>query len=199
MDWYAATLFRQEPVLTFEGPNEAGKKFYEELVEDADRKGTHLNDFFRRQFTECLITGGSYVLVDFPRAASAGRDASRGRCNRRVACVPGGLCGRRPYQLEPRRAGQLRMGGDPDPDAEEGLAWRIRNGCMETRWSYYDKQTFRIYVSTQDTGLESAAVLVDEGYARAGEAGTSSAVRAADAGRAVDAEPRGIAATGALQ
>ena len=25
VDWYAATLFRQEPVLTFEGPNEAGR------------------------------------------------------------------------------------------------------------------------------------------------------------------------------
>src|ERR1700689_1440158 len=55
VDWEAATLFRQEPVITFGGQNEAGRKFYEELVEDADRKGTHLNDFFRRQFTECLI------------------------------------------------------------------------------------------------------------------------------------------------
>jgi hypothetical protein len=32
VDWYAATLFRQEPVITFGGQNEAGRKFYEELV-----------------------------------------------------------------------------------------------------------------------------------------------------------------------
>ena len=33
-------------------------------------------------------------------------------------------------------------------DSVEDGDWRI-----ETRWSYYDKQTFRIYVSTQETGL----------------------------------------------
>ena len=28
VDWYAATLFRTEPVLTFEGKNDAAKQFY---------------------------------------------------------------------------------------------------------------------------------------------------------------------------
>src|SRR5215472_11449984 len=50
VDWYSATLFRQEPVLTFEGPNEGAKSFFCDLVEDEDLKGTQLADFFRRQF-----------------------------------------------------------------------------------------------------------------------------------------------------
>src|SRR5579872_6485215 len=81
VDWYAATLFRTEPVLTLEGANERAKEFFAELVEDADRRGSGLNDFFRRQFTEGLILGTSYVLVDFPRAegaalSRAGEDSS---------------------------------------------------------------------------------------------------------------------------
>ncbi|MCL5746522.1 MAG: hypothetical protein M1541_21755, partial [Acidobacteria bacterium] len=28
IDWYTATLFRREPVLTFEGNNETGKQFF---------------------------------------------------------------------------------------------------------------------------------------------------------------------------
>ena len=56
---------------------------------------------------------------------------------------------------------------------------------METRWSYYDKQTFRIYVSTQDSGLPKArAKLVDEGTHGLAKLEPGSAVRAADAGRA---------------
>src|SRR5262245_1701088 len=37
VDWYAATLFRREPVLTFEGNNEAAKAFFAALVDDVDR------------------------------------------------------------------------------------------------------------------------------------------------------------------
>src|SRR5579862_5175255 len=63
VDWYAATLFRREPILTFDGDG----SFFGEFVEDVDRRGTALADFFRKQFVEALVTGTSYVLVDFPR------------------------------------------------------------------------------------------------------------------------------------
>src|SRR5262252_8707492 len=33
IDWYAATLLRREPVLTTEGPNEQGKRFFNEFAE----------------------------------------------------------------------------------------------------------------------------------------------------------------------
>ena len=79
VDWYAATLFRREPVLTFSGQNEAAKQFFGGLVEDVDRRGTSLADFFRQQFIDSLVSGTSYVLVDFPRAkGAAGNRAEAG-------------------------------------------------------------------------------------------------------------------------
>ena len=57
VDWYAATLFRREPILSFQGPNEAAKAFYNDFVEDCDRNGTCLSDFFRRVLIEALVCG----------------------------------------------------------------------------------------------------------------------------------------------
>src|SRR5689334_43751 len=70
VDWYAATLFHREPIITFEGSDVPAEKFFGALVEDADRVGTSLADFFRRQFIESLVAGTSYVLVDFPKVAA---------------------------------------------------------------------------------------------------------------------------------
>ncbi len=67
VDWYTATLFRREPVLSFEGGFEAGRKFYSEFVDDCDRKGTTFAEFFRERFIETLVFGRSHVVVDFPR------------------------------------------------------------------------------------------------------------------------------------
>jgi hypothetical protein len=67
IDWYAATLFRREPILSFEGENQRSKDFFAEFTEDCDLKGTALSDFFRKRFTETLIYGSSFVLIDFPR------------------------------------------------------------------------------------------------------------------------------------
>src|SRR5215472_5061407 len=67
VDWYTATLFRREPVLTFDGNNESARKFFGAFIEDCDLKGTNLAEFFRRQFIEALVCGKSFMLVDFPR------------------------------------------------------------------------------------------------------------------------------------
>src|SRR5579884_576915 len=66
IDWYGATLFRREPVITFDG-EERGRKFFGEFIEDCDRKGTSLTDFLRHRFVESLVAGRSHVLIDFPR------------------------------------------------------------------------------------------------------------------------------------
>ena len=42
IDWYTATLFRREPVVILEGPNEAARKFFGEFLGDCDRRGTSL-------------------------------------------------------------------------------------------------------------------------------------------------------------
>src|SRR5262249_22205360 len=68
VDWYAATLFRSDPVVMFDG---AGREVYSAFVGNVDRKGTGLGDFFRRHFLESLISGSSFVLVDFPRVGVA--------------------------------------------------------------------------------------------------------------------------------
>ena len=67
VDWYTATLFRREPVLNFEGSSEPSKQFFSVFADDCDLKGTSLSEFFRRQFVEALVSGKSYMLLDFPR------------------------------------------------------------------------------------------------------------------------------------
>jgi len=144
VDWYAATLFRREPVITFEGGQGRAKAFFAALMEDADRRGTSLADFFRRQFTESLITGTSYVLVDFPRVAK--RAGTRGEEDASGAS--------RAYLVEYDADEIINWSRDDQGNFEwvvirsrqikkdrvEDAEWR-----SETRWAYYDKQTFRIY------------------------------------------------------
>ena len=67
IDWYAATLFRREPILTFDGRDEPARRYYNELAEDCDRRGSTLSDFFRRQVIEAMVTGRSYIAIDFPK------------------------------------------------------------------------------------------------------------------------------------
>ncbi|MEO8100797.1 MAG: hypothetical protein ABI811_24080 [Acidobacteriota bacterium] len=159
VDWYGATLFRREPALTFTGPNEAGKRFFAEFVEDADRKGTSLADFFRVQFSESLITGASYALVDFPRAA--GLAETRGQED--------ALGASRAYLVHYAADELINWSMDEQGSFEwvvlrtqelkkqrvEDEKWRT-----ETRWAYYDKQTFRIFRRAEEDG---AIELVDEG------------------------------------
>src|SRR5947209_8173765 len=68
VDWYAATLMRREPMLQFEGSDATAKQFYNVLSDDCDLKGTNLHEFFRQRFTQTLVCGSSYIVVDFPRA-----------------------------------------------------------------------------------------------------------------------------------
>jgi len=153
VDWYAATLFRREPVITFEGNAAASKTFFAALVEDTDRRGTSLADFFRRQFTESLVTGTSYVLVDFPRVTT--RPETRGEEDASGAS--------RAYLVEYGADDVINWSLDEygnfewvvirtkqiTKDRVEDPQWRT-----ETKWAYYDKRTYRIY---------DADGLVDEG------------------------------------
>ena len=159
IDWYAATLMRREPLLLFEGSNEAGKQFYNVLAEDCDLKGTSLYEFFRQQFVRVLVCGESYTSVEFPR----------------VAGVP-------QTRAEEDEMGRLRaylVDYWPDEiinwsyDAEGCLEWaviRTQNLRLEkvtdegwkriTRWLYYDRQNFQIFERDREGGEIRA---VDEG------------------------------------
>jgi hypothetical protein len=160
VDWYAATLFRREPVLAFEGSNEAGKQFFAALVEDADRKGTALSDFFRQQFIEALVTGASYVLVDFPRmggkaASRAEEDASGASRAYLVAFGPEDLINwsrdeQGNFEWVVLRTKSLKKARIEDAE------WTV-----ETRWRYYDKESFRVFQKLGEGDAKPA--LVDEG------------------------------------
>ena len=153
VDWYSATLFRREPVVTFTGATD----FFSSFVDEIDLKGTSLNDFFRRQFVESLVTGASYVLVDFPRTEKkAGTRAEEDACGASRAYLVD-------YAAEDVINWNLDAQGNFDwvvlrtklikKDRVEDAEW-----TTETRWSYYDKQTFRIYSQVGDV-----VRLVDEG------------------------------------
>ena len=127
IDWYAATLFRREPILSFTGENEAAKAFFCELADDCDLRQTNLSDFFRKQLVEALVNGTAYILVDFPRSPRPGVEPGGRRRAGSVASVPGGVWRGGPDQLEPRRAGEFRVGGAADlkPSARRGVQHRM--------------------------------------------------------------------------
>src|SRR3981081_2899460 len=60
IDWYAATLFRREPLIHIEGANDAGRKFFNAFAEDSDLKGTSLSDLFRRLGVARQVEGSRY-------------------------------------------------------------------------------------------------------------------------------------------
>ncbi|MEO7651379.1 MAG: hypothetical protein ABIZ80_13020 [Bryobacteraceae bacterium] len=162
IDWYSATLFRREPLLICEGLNDGGREFFNSFTEDCDLKGTNLSEFFRQQLVHTLVFGRSYIAVDFPRfnqpvANRAEEDAS-GRS--------------RAYLVEytPEEIINWSYGADGT------LAWIvIRTSSLrqenvtdsewkrETRWIYYDRETFRVYNRVGSVGDNAPILMIDEG------------------------------------
>ncbi len=162
VDWYAATLFRREPVLTFEGTNERGQAFFGEFVEDVDRKGTALADFLRKQLVEAMVAGASHILVDFPRVG----DAPGNRAEEDASGAS------RAYLVDYRAEDLINWSLDDcgnyewvvlktevtRQDRVEDVEW-----LTEKRWAYYDKQSFRVYRQISSGGGTGAVELIDEG------------------------------------
>src|SRR5258708_6160663 len=74
VDWYCATLMREEPVIDLSEGNAKSREFFGEFVQNCDRRGTTLTQFFRQQLTEALVCGKSYVAVDFPKVGGSARN-----------------------------------------------------------------------------------------------------------------------------
>jgi hypothetical protein len=144
VDWYTATLFRREPVLTFDGKNERARQFFNTFIEDCDLKGSNFSEFFRRQFVEALVCGSSYALIDFPRlsrpAGTRAEEDERGASRAYlVSCSSDELINwshdeRGQYQWVVLRTRSLKK------DRIEDASW-----AKHTRWAYYDKENYRIY------------------------------------------------------
>ncbi|MBK9170634.1 MAG: hypothetical protein IPM24_24665 [Bryobacterales bacterium] len=162
IDWYGATLLRREPNLICEGPNDAGKAFFSEFVENCDLRGTNLSEFFREQLVRTLVYGRSYVAVDFPRftgpfASRAEEDAAGRSRAFLVDYTPEEVInwsrdGQGALEWIVVRTKGLRQ------DRVTDSGWR-----RETRWLYYDRRQYRVYEQTAGEGTDGKIELVDEG------------------------------------
>jgi len=162
IDWYAATLFRREPVLTYAGTDGSAREFFNALAMDCDLRGSTLSDFYRRQVVEALVTGRSYVIVDFPRAAAkAGSRAEEERLG-----VSRGYISEFPVEsvINWRRNEQ----GEFDwvvlraerllSDSPDSTDWRV-----ERVWTYYDRERFVRYIQAESEGKQGPIQILDEG------------------------------------
>lgn len=158
IDWYASTLFRREPIVTYESGRDSGRRFFGEFLDDCDRKGTAFGDFLRQQLTSALIYGRSYALVDFPKPLKkptnqAEEDASGLSRAYLAHFTPEQLVnwaydevGR--YEWVVLKQERMVVKNDPKPH------W-----ITETRWHYYNKREYRIYRAHE----QQEPQLVDEG------------------------------------
>jgi hypothetical protein len=163
IDWYAATLMRREPIITYGGANDTGKRFFASFVEDCDLKGTTLAEFFRQQLVQALVSGTSYVVLDFPSVTvpvsnRAQEDASGKSRAYLVDYTPEEIINWS-YDTTGRldwiviKTSLLRQ---IDVFSE---GWK-----KENRWIYYDRECFRTYQAEMDsTGRSTPIELISEG------------------------------------
>lgn len=167
IDWYAATLFRREPMIALDGDDPNGRSYYNQLNDNCDRQGTALTDFLRQRFIEAAVYGSSHIVVDFPRVSQAPRH--RGE-ELELGAGSAYLAGYGPqalvnwskdddgqYEWAVIRTSQRRKAS---PEQKE---WEL-----ETRWFYFDREKFKVF-RNRKKGMESAdgaveVEQVDEGY-----------------------------------
>ena len=162
IDWYTATLFRREPLLSYDGTNEGGKRFFAEFTEDCDLKGLSVTEFFRRQFVDALVGGRSHILVDFPRwtkpaetrAEEDARGASRAYL---VGYAADELINWNHDERGTYEWVVLRTSGVTKQRVEDP-GW-----VKQTRWAYYDKREYRIYERLDKGTGQSPVELVAAG------------------------------------
>jgi len=143
IDWFAATLLRREPVVQFTGEDPYGKRFFDRFIQDCDRKGTKLSDFFRQQITDVLIYGRSYAVVDFPQivspASNRGEEDAAGMSRAYLTrYLPEQVTnwGRTPqgeFEWVVLKTNSIHQ---PSPGSEP---------IHETVWTYYDRENYEIY------------------------------------------------------
>jgi hypothetical protein len=162
IDWYAAALFRREPILAFESASDRTKRFYSSFAEDCDLRGSTLSDFFRRQLVSSLVGGKSYITVDFPKA----HNRNENRAQEELQGVSRAFLSEYPaesvinWSKSPHgdfdwlvlRSTQLMSSGPQDAE------W-----TQETRWVYYDRSRYQVY-SKRGQDPKTTPTLVDEGF-----------------------------------
>jgi hypothetical protein len=161
IDWFSATLLRREPVIQFNGNDNYGKRFFDEFIQDCDRKGTTLSDFFRRQVTDTLIYGKSYMVVDFPRVVNVvsnrGEEDAAGMSRAYLTSyLPEQVTnwGKTPQGEFEWVVLKTESVHQPSPGTEP---------IHETLWTYYDRENYEIYRREGSADSASDIVLTDTG------------------------------------
>lgn len=148
IDWYAATLFRREPVLLLKTDDPAAKRFLNAFADDCDLKGTSLTDYYRRHFISMLVNGVAYTLVDLPRtgteAASRAEEEATGSA--RAYLVSYGPEQLTNWSTDDRGHLESAVLRTTYLRAEEDR-W-----VPETQWRYYDRERFEVHVRRGEQG-----------------------------------------------
>lgn len=157
VDWYLSSLFRREPLYLASGADAAGRRFVNSFVENCDRRGTPLVDFFRGVARDGMLFGAAHALVDFPRARTVARTLAEEEANGTnraylVACPPEQLVN---WSLD--EAGEY-----------EWVVLRrsrlLSEAQRETSWYWYDRERFWAFQQVQKSeGEDAPVVMVDEG------------------------------------
>lgn len=144
VDWYMATLVREEPVIEFHGSDDKARAFFSRFTDNCDLRGTNLAQFYKQVMTDALICGKAYVIADFPKVLApaltrAEEDAS-GRSNAFLTSCPAeevinwSLDDRGEFEWVVIRTSCHRQ------DNVKSLGWK-----KHERWVYYDRAKFEIY------------------------------------------------------
>jgi hypothetical protein len=171
IDWYAATLFRTPPSLSFRTANPAVERFFTGFGNDCDCRGTPLLELARRVFIQSLVYRESYVLIDFPRVRS--EVATRAEED---------AVGKSRAYLVNYTAPQLINWKADRNGAFEWVVLKTHRTFQEAfdeaglvsedQWAYYDRERFRVYrlrraerseTGGSATGEVSDVELVDQG------------------------------------
>ena len=144
IDWYAATLFRREPMVMLGGEADPGRAFFANFCDNCDLRGTSLSDFFRQCFIDMLVVGASHILVDFPRVDHTPVNRAEEE-----------ECGAsRAYLLRYRSEELINWSNDERGEYEWVVLKRTQRRQRsvdnpqiidETYWYYFDKQEYRVY------------------------------------------------------
>ncbi|MFN0167689.1 MAG: hypothetical protein ACKV22_14780 [Bryobacteraceae bacterium] len=162
IDWYAATLMRREPALLVEGRNERGRRFYIDLTENCDLRGTDLAEFFRSQLVQALIYGTSYVVVDFPRTAVTPQNRAEEDETGRSRAYLASYTPEEVINWSRDREGNLLWAvlrtESQRQNSVDDSEWR-----KETQWTYFDREEFRTFERIEGPGAASELRQTDRG------------------------------------
>lgn len=144
IDWYASTLFRTHPGISFRSRVSRVGDFYARFLENSDRRGTPLLDVVRRVFIDALVFRQAYVMIDFPRVEqTVTNQAEEDAVGKSSAYLV-------PYS--PRELINWRT------DSQGNFEWVVlrtlakyqeqlsdEETVTEHRWLYLDRENFQLY------------------------------------------------------